>query len=681
MKRMTGGLKRAAALLMSLFMILSQFAFPVTALAQETSMLPGLNLTYAMGESTQTVFVQPVLYQQQPVYWATLPAETLQSGVTLEIVPTGAEGESYQSAYGYQLMAQDASAVDGTMAATYIEVYRNDMLAGSYPLYLSTQLLPPEQQEPRFASITMKIVDSANRDSVFYSSTDEYGEGSHTFTPDSSYLPENYTLDSTDGVTVNVYADGTADLYEVVFTATYQQPQPRTASITMKIVDSANRDSIFYSSTDEYGEGSHTFTPDSSYLPENYTLDSTDSVTVNVYADGTADLYEVVFTATYQQPQEKTASITMKIVDSTNLANVLFSHTAEYGEGKHTFMPDAAVLPENYTLDTTDGETIEVYADGTAAAYEVVFTATWHDPNPAPDPDPDPQPDPDPEPDPQPDPDPEPDPQPDPEPDPEPDPQPGSDLPDGCTVISEINAMGKTTSGDLALRTGPGKKYNDHVVRVGKGVEVWVNRLLRNDADEEWYHITYKEETRYVMAAYVELVQENPQSHPVTFLYQDEQGHSLMDAYEETLAQGVHSTAPYQKGAPDGYVYAGVNAETVTVDENGATPDVVVFTYTPKAPVEVDFTLQYLCEGQPIIEPVIRTLGVGSYPVSDFVQAFEGYTFTGASQETLVVNEDGTSSATEVTLTYQKDVVQASVTIYLQDEKGNPIAQDTSVTL
>ncbi|MDD5897132.1 MAG: hypothetical protein PUE14_01375 [Clostridia bacterium] len=173
MKRMTGGLKRAAALLMSLFMILSQFAFPVTALAQETSMLPGLNLTYAMGESTQTVFVQPVLYQQQPVYWATLPAEALQGGVTLEIVPTGAEGESYQSAYGYQLMAQDASAVDGTMAATYIEVYRNDMLAGSYPLYLSTQLLPPEQQEPRFASITMKIVDSANRDSVFYSSTDE----------------------------------------------------------------------------------------------------------------------------------------------------------------------------------------------------------------------------------------------------------------------------------------------------------------------------------------------------------------------------------------------------------------------------------------------------------------------------------------------------------------------------
>ena len=79
LKRMAGGLKRAAALMMSIFIILSQLALPVAALAQDVTMLPGLNLYYSVNGEPQTVFVLPALYANQPVYWAMVAPEALQS--------------------------------------------------------------------------------------------------------------------------------------------------------------------------------------------------------------------------------------------------------------------------------------------------------------------------------------------------------------------------------------------------------------------------------------------------------------------------------------------------------------------------------------------------------------------------------------------------------------------------
>ena len=159
MKQMAGGFKRAAALMMSLFIILSQLCVPAAAFAQDLSTLPALTLVYAAGDGEQSAVVYPTLYGGQPVYWATLPGDALQTGVRLEIMPTGAEEESYSSLFGDQLMAQDATAVDGMMMATYIEVYQNGMLTGSYPLYLSTRELPPEQPVLQPAAVSVKGYD------------------------------------------------------------------------------------------------------------------------------------------------------------------------------------------------------------------------------------------------------------------------------------------------------------------------------------------------------------------------------------------------------------------------------------------------------------------------------------------------------------------------------------------
>ena len=978
MKQIAGGLKRAAALMMSLFIILSQLALPVAALAQDVSLLPGLNLYYAAGDQTQTVFVQPAMYAGQPVYWATVPAEALHSGVTLEIVPTGTEGERYNSVFGYQLTPQDASAVDGVMMATYIEVYRNETLTGSYPLYLSTRELPPEQpalqpaavriecydqkgnylqggeewidpaqgmgkeiaapwiegytvdggstvwvemhadgslsqstvsfnykkelqaasvtvkgydqsgqeiysgeewinpgegrdiaapkldgysltsesatvwvqmdesgalnttvvefyyskvyaevsitvsyynennewiggyedsvgkdgktfypealegynpgtpesitvtmddngqlsqstvdfyytsaqpktasitvkivdsadwntvfytdtqdlgegsytftpdqsyllenyqldsdapvtvnvyadgtadlyevvftatyhepvrpepeqpEEPKNASITVKIVDSADWNNVFYQHSENYSEGSHSFTPDRSVLPENYALDSEDAVTVNVYADGTADLYEVVFTATYHEPvqpepeqpeEPRTASITVKIVDSADWNNVFYTHTDNYSEGSHTFTPDRNVLPENYALDSEDAVTVNVYADGTADLYEVVFTATYhepaqpepEQPEEpKTANITVKVVDSADWNNVFYQHSENYSEGLHTFTPDRSVLPENYALDSEDAVTVNVYADGTADLYEVVFTATYHElVQPEPEQPQEPE-------------------QPD---------QPENGLPEGVTLLEELNCEGETIKGSLRFRSTPTTDTDQNIVfkGVSKGTVVHVRHSVQSASGELWYGITHEGTECYVKGDCLRLITKEPVNAKVTFLYQDVDGKTLMEAFEETFTEGSHPTEPYKKDAPEGYSYSGVNAETVTVDASGANPATVVFTYQveEKQPVTAQVTLEYLCEGKPIIDPVVKTIEAGSYPVSDYQMTFDGYTFSGASRELIVVEADGSTADFSVTYDYSRNPVYADVTIHHKLADGSDVPGLTTET-
>lgn len=796
--------------MMTLFIILSQVMLPVAALAQDVTMLPTLNLTYPAGETTQTVVVMPALYAGQPVYWATVPADALQSGVTLEIVPA-AEGETYNSAFGYELMAQDASAVDGMMMATYIEVYRNDALAGSYPLYISTREMPEEEpvlqpaavqiecydqngnylqgreewidpaqgkeiaapwlegyiaQEPSTVWVEMYDDGSLSQSEVtFYyqkelqaaavqvvaydqngqtiytgeewinpgegreiaaPSLDGYslnessaasvwvemlGDGSLTQSVVEFYYSRVYADAS---VTVNYYnennewiggyedsvgKDGqtfypeTLDGYEAgtpeSITVTmdengqlsqstvdfyYTKSQPKFASITVKIVDSADWNTVFFTETKDYTEGAYTFTPDAGYLWENYTLDSTDGVTVTVYADGTADLYEVVFTATYHEPEQpepeqpeqpeepKFASITLKIVDSADWNNVFYNHSDWYGEGQHSFAPDAAYLPENYQLDNADPAIVNVYADGTADLYEILFTATYHAPKP-----PEPEQPQDPE---QPE-------QPEQPEEPEEPSQPGNGLPEGVTLLETLSCEGETTKGSLRFRSAPTTENDKNIVFKGisKGQIVQVTSSVQNAKGELWYGIIHEGTACYVKGDCLQLIEKEPVSAKVTFLYQDVDGNAIMDAFEETLAEGSYPVAPYQKAAPEGYAFHGVNADIIVVDANGANPAAVVFTYSvvEKEPVIAHVTLAYMCEGQPIIDPVVETFEAGSYPVSAYQKTFDGYTFTGASREFIVVEEDGSTTDFTVTYDYNRNPVYADVTIHHKLADGSDV--------
>lgn len=66
MRNVTKGLRRAAAGLLSVLMLLTQAVLPVAALAQEASSLPVLNLSYTMGEEPRSVSVQAAMYGISP---------------------------------------------------------------------------------------------------------------------------------------------------------------------------------------------------------------------------------------------------------------------------------------------------------------------------------------------------------------------------------------------------------------------------------------------------------------------------------------------------------------------------------------------------------------------------------------------------------------------------------------
>ena len=91
-KHIPGAFRRVLALATSVLLIAAQLVLPVAALAQDISMLPTVTLqwTAPADGSVQSTTVMASLYGEQVVYWATVPEEALQTGVTIAAI-TGAE--------------------------------------------------------------------------------------------------------------------------------------------------------------------------------------------------------------------------------------------------------------------------------------------------------------------------------------------------------------------------------------------------------------------------------------------------------------------------------------------------------------------------------------------------------------------------------------------------------------
>lgn len=94
-KHIPGAFRRVLALATSVLLIAAQLVLPVAALAQDISMLPTVTLqwTAPADGSVQSTTVMASLYGEQVVYWATVPEEALQTGVTIAAI-TGAEDPS-----------------------------------------------------------------------------------------------------------------------------------------------------------------------------------------------------------------------------------------------------------------------------------------------------------------------------------------------------------------------------------------------------------------------------------------------------------------------------------------------------------------------------------------------------------------------------------------------------------
>ena len=161
----------------------------------------------------------------------------------------------------------------------------------------------------------------------------------------------------------------------------------------------------------------------------------------------------------------------------------------------------------------------------------------------------------------------------------------------------------------------------------------------------------------------------------VTVHYVDENGYPLLP--DQTMTFGEGASAVY--AAPiDGYTLSGPESYTVTVDQMGAYPTEVTFTYTRIA-VSATVTVHFIDEnGYRLLDDQFYTYDAGQHTVT--APVLDGYVLTGSEQQNVTVDEYG-AAPEEITFTYMRYIAPASVTVHYVDENGTPLLPDDVTTL
>ena len=146
--------KRMAALLMTLLMLISQVIMPVAALAMDVSTLPVLTVNYTDWDGNPNmVSVYPSVTganMDQVVYWAQMP-ENINWDAGVTVVATPMDG-SYSPLDGtspyYAVNAPDMDGMSVTCNVDLFATAEDGAPFASYPLYLSSAPMPQPEPEP-----------------------------------------------------------------------------------------------------------------------------------------------------------------------------------------------------------------------------------------------------------------------------------------------------------------------------------------------------------------------------------------------------------------------------------------------------------------------------------------------------------------------------------------------------
>ncbi|MBQ7865588.1 MAG: hypothetical protein IJ350_04385, partial [Clostridia bacterium] len=159
-------IKRAAAWLMTLLMLVSQLAAPVAALAMDVSTLPVISVNYTDWDGNpQTVMVYPTAAGDQVVYWAQMPENiNWDAGVTL--LAQTMDGSYCPLDGTVPFFAVNAPGLDGMSFTSNVDLFGSADEAGgppfaTFPLYLSSAPMPEVQPEPEpvFGNVVINYVD------------------------------------------------------------------------------------------------------------------------------------------------------------------------------------------------------------------------------------------------------------------------------------------------------------------------------------------------------------------------------------------------------------------------------------------------------------------------------------------------------------------------------------------
>ncbi len=161
----------------------------------------------------------------------------------------------------------------------------------------------------------------------------------------------------------------------------------------------------------------------------------------------------------------------------------------------------------------------------------------------------------------------------------------------------------------------------------------------------------------------------------VTVHYVDENGYPLMADQTMTFNEGLSTVYAYPI---EGYSLTSADSCPITVDQSGAYPAEVTFTYARIAS-SANVTVHFVDEnGNALINDFIYTYDVGQHQVA--ATAIDQYVPTGNTLYIVNVDETG-ASPSEITFTYTRYIPPAAVTVRYLDENGMPLLPDAQITL
>ena len=537
-KHIPGAFRRVLALATSVLLIAAQLVLPVAALAQDISMLPTVTLqwTAPADGSVQSTTVMASLYGEQVVYWATVPEEALQNGVTIAGI-TGMEDPSmvtYAPAAGTPVNG-NSTAVDG-IPAVNIEVWRNGVFEIAYPLYLSVIPMPPYQPAGP-TSGTVHISYSFAGAEVYGFDETVPAEG-RSFAPDASLVPAGYELVSTGEVLVTLNPDGTTSPNPVVFEVQQSAPQVVNSTVTFHHLDEVTGQQITGDTWEDLAPETYSAsTYQQAVEGYTYSYASPDPFTV----DGMGTPVEVTLYYTPSAPQVVNSTVTAHHVDAQTGQPITGDTTAEADANMETYSSIYQTQVEGYTYSYADPESFT--PDGMGTPVEVTLYYTQNAPE-----------------------------------------QVNSTV----TIHHRDAADTGVSLADDTTQSLPAGPYDSAAYAIG------IDGYTFQSADPVSFNVDGAGTPVEVTLYYAQNAPE-PVNSTVTFHHKDAATDQELTSTQQELAPNTYPSADY-KTEIEGYTYASAAQESFTVDGSGTPVDVTLY-YNQNAPTEPvvleEYTNQY----------------------------------------------------------------------------------------
>ena len=595
-KHIPGAFRRVLALATSVLLIAAQLVLPVAALAQDISMLPTVTLQWIAPAdgSAQSTTVMASLYGEQVVYWATVPEEALQTGVTIAAI-TGAEDPSvvtYAPAAGTPVNG-NSTAVDG-IPAVNIEVWRNGVFEIAYPLYLSVIPMPPYQPAGP-TSGTVHISYSFAGAEVYGFDETVPAEG-RSFAPDASLVPAGYELVSTGEVLVTLNPDGTTSPNPVVFEVQQSEPQVVNSTVTFHHLDEVTGQQITGDTWEDLAPETYSAsTYQQAVEGYTYSYASPDPFTV----DGMGTPVEVTLYYTPSAPQVVNSTVTAHHVDAQTGQPITGDTTAEADANMETYSSIYQTQVEGYTYSYADPESFT--PDGMGTPVEVTLYYTQNAPEQV----------------------------------------------NSTVTVHHVDAQtSQPITGDTTAEAEANMETYSSIY------QTQVEGYTYSYADPESFTPDGMGTPVEVTLYYTQNAPEQVNS-TVTIHHRDaaDTGVSLADDTTQSLPAGPYDSAAYAIGI-DGYTFQSADPVSFNVDGAG-TPVEVTLYYAQNAPEPVNSMVTFHHKDAATDQELTSTqqeLAPNTYPSADYKTEIEGYTYASAAQETFVV--DGSGAAVDVTLYY-----------------------------